>query len=320
MDAGKVDPEFNPKVSIVIPVYNGSNYLRTAVDSALAQTYSNIEVIVVNDGSRDEGKTEAIARSYGDRIRYFAKENGGVATALNLGIGQMQGEYFSWLSHDDVYYPEKVHSQIEFLRYQHDRNIIVYSDFDFINYRGDVLESYYVKHLSAQEFRLHFIMGGIIHGCTLLVPKVCFTTSGTFNPALKYTQDFALWFEFSKKFKFIHLPGKLIQSREHPGQDSKKNRPAQVVEGNRVHSACLRQIPIREITRYWSSNPADYYFQFARRMEQDGFLGASRFAMLCCLKAIPWVPRKERKKVLYFVLTALSPGFMRKYKALKGSI
>ena len=64
-------------VSIVIPVYNGSNYLREAIDSALAQTYSPIEVLVINDGSTDQGATARIAQAYGDRIRYFEKENGG---------------------------------------------------------------------------------------------------------------------------------------------------------------------------------------------------------------------------------------------------
>ena len=91
--------QMQPTVSIIIPVYNGSNYLQEAIDSALAQTYPNCEILVINDGSCDEGKTEAIALSYGDRIRYFKKENGGVASALNMGIRQMTGEYFSWLSH-----------------------------------------------------------------------------------------------------------------------------------------------------------------------------------------------------------------------------
>ena len=104
---------YEPLVSIVIPVYNGSNFLQQAIDSALNQTYKNIEIIVVNDGSRDDGATEQIALSYGDKIRYFSKENGGVSTALNMGIANMKGEYFSWLSHDDMYKPEKIEKQIE---------------------------------------------------------------------------------------------------------------------------------------------------------------------------------------------------------------
>ena len=98
-----------PLVSIIIPVYNGSNYVKEAIDSALAQTYKNIEVIVVNDGSTDN--TEKIVKSYGDKIRYFYKENGGVASALNLAIENSKGEYISWLSHDDVYYPNKIQEQ-----------------------------------------------------------------------------------------------------------------------------------------------------------------------------------------------------------------
>ena len=87
----------NPKVSIVIPVYNGEDYVNEAIDSALAQTYENCEVIVVNDGSTDN--TEAIVKTYGNKIRYFSKENGGVSSALNVGIEHMEGEYFQYLPH-----------------------------------------------------------------------------------------------------------------------------------------------------------------------------------------------------------------------------
>ena len=108
------DPDgFNPLVSIVIPVYNGENYLEEAIESALAQTYNNIEIIVVNDGSVDN--TDAICKKYKNKIRYFKKENGGVASALNLAIEKMQGKYFSWLSHDDLYFPQKIENQINFL-------------------------------------------------------------------------------------------------------------------------------------------------------------------------------------------------------------
>ena len=77
---------YEPKISIVIPAYKAANYLAEAIDSALAQTYSNVEIIVVNDGSPDDGATAAVAKSYGDKIRYFEKENGGSSSALNRGI------------------------------------------------------------------------------------------------------------------------------------------------------------------------------------------------------------------------------------------
>ena len=106
---------YNPTVSIVIPAYNAANYLAEAIDSALAQTYPHIEIIVVNDGSRDEGATAAVAARYGDRIRYVEKENGGSSSALNTGIAHMTGEWFSWLSHDDLYEPDKLEKQVRYL-------------------------------------------------------------------------------------------------------------------------------------------------------------------------------------------------------------
>ncbi len=104
-----------PLVSIIIPVYNGTNYMEQAIDCALAQLYPFVEVIVVNDGSTDGDKTRNLALSYGDKIRFFEKENGGVSSALELGIEVMKGEYFSWLSHDDLYQPEHIQSQVDTL-------------------------------------------------------------------------------------------------------------------------------------------------------------------------------------------------------------
>jgi glycosyltransferase involved in cell wall biosynthesis len=82
--------KFEPLISLIIPVFNGSNFLKYAIDSALYQTYINIEILVINDGSTDKGKTELIALSYGKKIKYFKKKNGGVSSALNLGISKMK--------------------------------------------------------------------------------------------------------------------------------------------------------------------------------------------------------------------------------------
>ena len=130
---------WNPKVSIIIPVYNGANYMREAIDSALGQTYQNTEIIVVNDGSCDDGATDRIALSYGDKIKYIKKENGGVSSALNLGIQNMTGEYFSWLSHDDVYGPDKIKHQIESLSTFSDKKSVALCSNYFINENSDRL-------------------------------------------------------------------------------------------------------------------------------------------------------------------------------------
>ena len=115
---------FNPLVSIIIPVYNGSNYLEESINSALGQTYNEIEVLVINDGSNDNDLTHNIAVSYQKKIRYFRKQNGGVASALNFGISKMEGDYFSWLSHDDIYKPEKIEKQILFISKNKKINIV----------------------------------------------------------------------------------------------------------------------------------------------------------------------------------------------------
>ena len=183
----------NPLVSIVIPVYNGSNYMREAIDSALAQTYPNVEIIVVNDGSKDN--TREIALSYGDRIRYFEKENGGVSTALNQGIRAMRGEYFSWLSHDDVYYPEKIQTEIDALKACGNMAQAVYSGWDALIMPNRSVEKYpqCINH-SYLEIGLLAPIMGFISGCTLLIPKKYFQQYGFFDESLRAVQDYAKWF------------------------------------------------------------------------------------------------------------------------------
>src|SRR5437763_2510564 len=161
-----------PRVSIVIPVYNGANYLAEAIDSALAQMDS--EVIVVNDGSTDGGATEAIALRYGDRIRYIAKPNGGVSSALNRGIAEMRGEYFCWLSHDDRYLPLKTARQLAFLD-MHPEARIAACDFEIIDGAGNVIDTYRAaRNVVRNGFEL---LETWVFGCALMIHRSCLDVS-----------------------------------------------------------------------------------------------------------------------------------------------
>ena len=161
------------KVTIMIPVYNGSNYLKEAIESALAQTYKNKEIVVVNDGSTDDGKTKAIAESFGNKIKYYEKENGGVSTALNLGIQKATGDYICWLSHDDLYYPNKVERQMEEIE-KYDDNTILFSDFDLIDENGVKFNEIHYNHEVLMAKPDYAVLRGMIGGITLLIPKQAF--------------------------------------------------------------------------------------------------------------------------------------------------
>ena len=217
-------PVENPQISIIIPVYNGSNYMREAIDSALAQTYDNFEVLVVNDGSNDGGATREIALSYGDSIRYFEKENGGVATALNLAIREMKGEYFSWLSHDDLYYPHKLSVQMRAILERGDRTAISYGNYDSLNmFTGekeptDFLAWYPLERLESSVFPIFY---SLIQGCSLLIHKSHFDRVGAFDESLLTSQDYDMWFRMFRGQKLVFVPQSLICSRVHSEQGTR---------------------------------------------------------------------------------------------------
>ncbi|ACP53362.1 MAG: glycosyltransferase [Rickettsia africae] len=216
---------YHTLVSIIIPVYNGANYMKEAINSALAQTYKNIEIIVVNDGSKDNGETERVALSYGDKIRYFHKENGGCGSALNYGIKNMQGEYFSWLSHDDIYYPNKIEHQVDILNKLDNKDTIIYGGYELIDEKGNSLR--YIKPdsvlpINKLNISLLPLLRGLIHGCSLLMPAKYFHEVGIFNEALPTTQDYDLWFKIFRVAPIHFDESILIKSRFHSEQGSKK--------------------------------------------------------------------------------------------------
>jgi Glycosyltransferases involved in cell wall biogenesis len=273
---------FNPLVSIVIPVYNGSDYLKEAIDSALAQTYLNVEIIVVNDGSNDNGVTREIALSYGQKIRYFEKPNGGVASALNLGIQNMKGEYFSWLSHDDLYYPNKIEEQVRFIE-SIGVDIIVYSDFDLINEKGLVFSVSNLPPIDPYQFRFWLTLESRLHGCTLLIPKHAFLTLGRFDENLLTAQDYDLWFKFSSSYRFIHLAKVLISSRQHSNQGTKSMPNTVMIECNNLHYKFFSELASNDLFNYQIKD----LVKLAKSFYQRRFYLASSLSFSSILKKQP---------------------------------
>ena len=265
---------FHPKVSIIIPVYNGSKYMRGAIDSALNQTYDNVEVIVVNDASDDEGESAKIARSYGDRIRYFENAvNGGVSTALNLGIEKMTGDYFSWLSHDDYYYHDKVERQIEFLKDREDKNVFLYGNYSLL--QDGLITPITHNHVMLTRKPRYSLLRGCVNGLTVLLPKSIIDDIGEFNADLRTMQDYDYWRRVGAKYDFVHMEDFLAITRLHAEQGTKVS-PAVFSEGNPLWIEMIEDLPDAEKIRY-EGTLYNYYREMARFLEQTPYSGALEF-------------------------------------------
>jgi glycosyltransferase involved in cell wall biosynthesis len=270
---------FEPLVSIVIPVYNGANYLTLAIDSALAQTYKNIEILVVNDGSNDNGVTARIAQEYGNRVRYFEKRNGGVASALNLAVSKANGQFISWLSHDDLYTPNKIQRQIDYLVEQPEPGrCVVYGDYSTFSNESTDVAQIALPSTDPANFRYFITVQNILHGCTLLIPKSAFNKHGLFDESLRTTQDYDFWFRISEDFDFLHLAGVVVRSRSHEEQGTRKLRDVALAEANDLLSRFAENLTDEQIRNGSSLHPYLGRHMVAASLFARGFEAAGRRA------------------------------------------
>lgn len=242
-----------PKVSIVIPVYNGGDYLQKAIESALNQTYKNTEVIVVNDGSNDGGRTAEIAKSYGERIVYIEKENGGVSSALNCGIEAMTGTYFSWLSHDDEYKRTKIEKQVQVLQQCKNNRTIALCDTEFIDEKSEVLDKSWgtpESGLYGCEQALLLTHRKSLSGISLLIPKEAFIECGKFDTSLRFTQDADMWQRlFLNNFSLVVDKTIYACSRLHKNQQTNTHRERFKDETDRMTPAYCDKLCEKEFYR-----------------------------------------------------------------------
>ena len=206
----------NPLVSVIMPVYNGERYISEAIESVLSQTYQNLELIIVNDGSTDNSKTAIESYLQDPRIRYFEQPNAGVAAARNTAIKESQGKLIGFLDQDDFWYINKLKIQIEYLE-RHKNISLVYSDYEVIDEINNKIENASDKadyDLSKCDFVSLFIKNkiGIL---TVLTYKRCILSSGQFNQNLKGTDDYELWMKIALQYKLAYQPEVLAAYRSH---------------------------------------------------------------------------------------------------------
>lgn len=231
-----------PLVSAVIAAYNMAEYLPLAVRSVLAQSYKNIEVLIVDDGSTDNTR-EVVEEFLGDpRINYIIQENKGQAAAKNRGVYESSGEYIAFLDADDMWAPEKLDLQIPIFSRSKALGV-VYAKLICIDEKGEELlampDNYLLfrGRVSNPLFIRNFIRFG-----TVVIRRECFERLGGFKEHIRMGIDYDLWLRFSTQYEFDYVDRPLLYYRVWPGQMS-NNFKGRYLNGIEIMKSFLQEFP-----------------------------------------------------------------------------
>ncbi|MDQ3047277.1 MAG: glycosyltransferase [Bacteroidota bacterium] len=230
----------SPLVSVVIPVYNASAYLKDSVDSIVQQSYKNLEILIINDGSTDT--SSQILSGYSDeRIRVIThSENQGIIISLNTGIKQAKGKYIARMDADDQSHPERIKKQVEFL--ENNPSVGVLGTYIQNHQRFSVYSS---KWFTSKEIKSRLLFDNILsHPTIMFRTDVIQKFQKLYSPEFIHAEDYAFWLASLDKTDFALIPEALLNYREHAGQISVKKREQQMESVKRAQMMIFKKLGI----------------------------------------------------------------------------
>lgn len=234
-----------PKVSVVMPVYNGDRYLAKAVESILTQTFTDFEFMVIDDGSTDA--SVEIIKSYRDpRIRFIQNTaNAGVTKSLNQGLALAAGEYIARMDADDVSLQTRLAKQVAFMD-AHPQVGVCGSWVEIIGTTaGDIWR--YPEDPDTIQCRLLF-ESALAHP-SVIMRRALFEKAGLcYDPSYPYAQDYELWVRAVKCFRAVNLPEVLLHHRLHPEQVGERAREGQQAWAAKVRLTQLEMLGVSPTT------------------------------------------------------------------------
>lgn len=255
-----------PKISVIMSVYNGGDYLREAVDSILGQTFKDFEFIIINDGSTD--KTPEILKSYTDpRITVLNQENQGLVASLNRGLAAAQGEFIARQDADDQSIPTRFEKQYKFLS-THPKVVMAGSSMRVMNEQSKITHSHHVL-LNDPELKQELLLRSpFAHGSVMIRHSALKKTKG-YDHAFWPAEDYELWLRLSAYGEFANFDECLYVYRENSGGISASNQAKQAAAVERVQQKAW-QIRNQLVTRQgirlsvYRKLPQDSEFRVAR--------------------------------------------------------
>jgi len=286
-----------PLITVIVVNYNYGRYLGECIDSVFAQTYPNIEIIVVDDGSTDNSL--GVLQRYGERVLIIQQENRGVSAARNVGLFKSRGQWIAFLDSDDVWQPEKLQEQFKYL--QDSAVAMVFCGVEYRDDSGGCLG--YARPVPASDILPQLVTFApltIAGGSTAVVRADCLLDVGGFDEKLSTAADLDMWTRIAAQYEIRALTAPLVKCRRHSASMS-------------LNVALFEHDNYRVLTKVFS-NPSCARIYHLRRKSFGRFYmilagsyiqqGNWRRAIQCASKALSYRPQ-ELTHVLGFPLRAL---------------
>ena len=207
------------KVSVILTTYNGATrgYLNSAIESVLNQTFKDYELIIVDDGSTDNTKSSCSKFLTRPNVSYLYKENGGPASARNIGVKKSKGEFICFIDDDDLWNQNKLEKQVNFFRNQSDKKIgMIYTSIEFI-YKNGKAKRIKFSNTNGNIYKELFLENIINATSSVMIKKNVFDKVGYFNEneLIKGCEDYEMWIRIAKVFDIYSLNEVLVKYRLH---------------------------------------------------------------------------------------------------------
>jgi glycosyltransferase involved in cell wall biosynthesis len=301
-----------PEISVIIPCYNNHDYIQECLDSVLNQTFSDFEVILVDDGSTD-GTTETV-KAYLPKLKLISQKNQGPAVARNVGLEEATGKYVAFQDADDLWYPEKLELQLKFLE-SNPRFDWVYADMSTFNDQQRLQASWFADRPTYQgKVFEKLINNNFIPTITVMAKKEAVLSVGGFDPSLRSCEDKDLWLRLARKNELGRLDKVLAKRRFHTHNLCRDNQLL-IASEIKVMQKMKSLVEEERLQRLLDNKISRLYFE----------LGYFHFARNELTKAREYFRQSNRQEAfdwksrLYYYSTFLDQrflGFLKTFKNL----
>lgn len=301
------------KVSVILPCYNpNSEWVNSAIKSILNQTYKDLELILIDDGSINNLKTLIEPNLRDRRLHYFYQQNKGFSSAINLGIKKSSGDYIGFIGQDDIWLPMKLEWQLNYFSI-HNNSHILYSDYYVMDSKGKIINLFspkkYGSFSSKEDFIKNLFLFNFLGFETVLVKRRCFDDFDLLDEKMIGFSDHDMWLRLAKRYDMSYLNIVTVKKRAHKNQISLSKLDETMLDEFLLVKKALVTYPF--LNKILNKKMANlYYYNATLTLYNNGDPLIAKERLLRTIKYQPW----NIKAMSIYLLPKFYPFILKMYK------